>query len=343
MNREERVRAAIAGQEPDRVPVSVWMHFPDKDQDARTLAEHMVWFNEEYDYDFIKMMPMGAYVCPDWGGKLTVFGTKHDAVEITEPGIVTVEDYMHMEPLDPTYGTWGRTLQLSQWLSKLAKPNTPYIQTIFSPASILKKLTGAKGSSAEKLKEDMKENAGAVHYALEVITETVINFVKANADAGVSGFFFATQEATYKSMDDLTFAEFCKPYDIRVLNECMKYGWFNVLHIHGTDVMWETLSKYPCNVINWHDRFTAPDLKDARGITSKCLLGGLAENPGGMTPKPGEGSVLTSGLSAAEIKAHVKEAIDMVDGKGLMIGPGCVADTHATPEALHAVRAAVER
>ena len=26
MNREERVRAAVEGRQPDRVPVSVWMH-----------------------------------------------------------------------------------------------------------------------------------------------------------------------------------------------------------------------------------------------------------------------------------------------------------------------------
>ena len=57
MTREERVRAAVEGREPDRVPVSVWMHISDKDQDSRSLAEAMVEFNEKYDYDFIKMMP----------------------------------------------------------------------------------------------------------------------------------------------------------------------------------------------------------------------------------------------------------------------------------------------
>ena len=67
MNREERVRAAIEGREPDRIPASVWMHISDKDQDPRSLAEAMVEFNETYDYDFIKMMPFGAYTVSDWG------------------------------------------------------------------------------------------------------------------------------------------------------------------------------------------------------------------------------------------------------------------------------------
>ena len=72
MTREERVRAAVEGREPDRVPVSVWMHISDKDQDSRSLAEAMVEFNEKYDYDFIKMMPFGAYTIPDWGAKLDI-------------------------------------------------------------------------------------------------------------------------------------------------------------------------------------------------------------------------------------------------------------------------------
>ena len=70
MNREERIRAVLEGKQPDRVPVSVWMHLSEYDQDSRSLAEAMVAFNEKYDYDFIKMMPFGAYMTPDWGAKL---------------------------------------------------------------------------------------------------------------------------------------------------------------------------------------------------------------------------------------------------------------------------------
>jgi len=70
MNREERLRAVLSWKEPDRVPVSVWMHLSQYDQDPRSLAEAMVEFNEKYDYDFIKMMPFGAYTTSDWGTKL---------------------------------------------------------------------------------------------------------------------------------------------------------------------------------------------------------------------------------------------------------------------------------
>lgn len=183
MNREERVRAAIEGREPDRIPASVWMHISDKDQDPRSLAEAMVEFNETYDYDFIKMMPFGAYTVSDWGAKLDIYCDKYKEVEIAAPGIECREDYKRIQPLPAVYGTWGKVLQLSQWLERLVKPGTPYIQTIFSPATTLKKLAG------NRMLQDMLECPELVHGALAAITETTINFVKANIEAGVSGFF----------------------------------------------------------------------------------------------------------------------------------------------------------
>lgn len=191
MNREERVRAVICGQEADRIPVSVWMHLSEYDQDPRSLAETMVDFNEKYDYDFIKMMPFGAYTVSDWGAKLAIFCDKYKEVEIAAPTITELEDYKAIRPLPPIYGTWGKTLQLSQWLSKLARANTPYIQTLFTPATTLRKMTGPR------LLQDMREHPEYVHEALEAITETTINFAQANIEAGVSGFFLATQCATY--------------------------------------------------------------------------------------------------------------------------------------------------
>ena len=337
MNREERVRAVLAGQEPDRIPVSVWMHLSQYDQDPRSLAEAMVEFNETYDYDFIKMMPFGAYTTPDWGTKLAIFCDKYKEVEIVAPASTCVEDYKNIQPLAATHGTWGKTLQCAQWVNRLAKPNTPYLQTIFSPATTLKKLAGAR------MIQDMLEHPEVVHQALEAITETTINFIKANIEAGVSGFFFATQCGTYDLMTDVMFAEFCKPYDLRVINAYKDETWFNVIHIHGLNVMFDTLCNYPCNVVNWHDRQTNPTMKEAREKCSKVFLGGLREGPAIVGTSLQYDSIMSSCSDPALIKKHIQEAIDMVDGKGLLIGPGCVADPRSPAENLHAVRAAVER
>ena len=56
MYRKERVRAALAGKEVDRVPVAAWMHLSAFDQDPISLAEAEVDLTEKYDFDYIKMM-----------------------------------------------------------------------------------------------------------------------------------------------------------------------------------------------------------------------------------------------------------------------------------------------
>ena len=338
MNREERVRAAIEGREPDRIPASVWMHISDKDQDPRSLAEAMVEFNETYDYDFIKMMPFGAYTVSDWGAKLDIYCDKYKEVEIAAPGIECREDYKRIQPLPAVYGTWGKVLQLSQWLERLVKPGTPYIQTIFSPAATLKKLAG------NCMLQDMLECPELVHGALAAITETTINFVKANIEAGVSGFFFAKQCASYDFMGDAMFAEFCKPYDIQIINAYKDVTWFNVVHIHGSNIRFDEVSAYPCNVINWHDRQSGPSLKEAREKCPNAFLGGLYEGPAIVGSSLEYDSIMSrQGTTPDMIKKHIREAIDMVDGKGLLIGPGCVADPRSPEENLRAVREAVER
>ena len=338
MNREERIRAVLNKQEPDRIPVSVWMHFSAYDQDPRSLAEYMVEYNETYDFDFIKMMPFGAYTTPDWGAKLDIYCDKYKEVEIAAPGIVCPEDYARLEVLAPTHGSWGKTLQVAQYTSKLVKPNTPFLQTIFAPTTTLKKLAGAR------MVRDMKEHPALVHQALEVITQTTINFIKANIEAGVSGFFYASQCTDYAVMDDMTFAEFGKPYDLRVIAAFQNETWFNVMHVHGINTMFDTALQYPFPVINWHDRQTTPTLKDAREKTDKVFLGGLREGPSIKGSSLHYDSIMARpGITPADIKAHLDEAINMVGGKGLIVGPGCVADPRTPSEILHAVRAAVER
>lgn len=333
MNKAERIKAAIDGKTVDRIPCSVWMHFSKYDQDPRSLAEHQVAFNEKYDFDFIKLMPFGAYSVQDWGSKIDIYCDQYKEPVIVKPGIACVEDYEKIYTLPGTFGTLGKTVQLAQHVSKMLKDDTPFIQTVFSPATTLKKL------AYNKLFDDMRENPKAVHTALQIITETTVNFVKENLETGVSGFFFASQLATRDFMTDELYEEFVRPYDLQVLNAYKDKTWFNVLHIHGKDIMFDEVKDYPVNVLNWHDRDTKPSLKEARERTTKAFLGGIHEVPTIIDNKLSYKSVLATSTAEA-IKTHVKEAIAQVDGKGIIIAPGCVCDPRTPEENLHAVREA---
>lgn len=175
---------------------------------------------------------------------------------------------------------------------------------------------------------------------LEVLTDTTINFIKANIEAGVSGFFFATQCATTNFMTEEEYKEFGVPYDLQVINAYKDVTWFNVAHIHGDNAMFDLIEKYPVQCLSWHDRWGEPSLQEARTRTNKAFLAGIREIPYFRNGKKIRESLLVDG-NIPEVKLHVFEALDQVDGKGILIGPGCVASQFSTDSNLHAVRSAV--
>ena len=136
----------------------------------------------------------------------------------------------------------------------------------------------------------------------------------------MSGFFFATQNAVDTEISAEAFEEFGAAYDLRVFEAYAESTWYNVIHIHGENIMFKRVADYPGNCINWHDRWGGPPMPEARALTDKCLLGGINER-----------DVLHT-VTSFEIQRHVAEAVEQAGRTGLMIGPGCVANP-ATPEA----------
>ena len=326
LSKKERIQAALNKSEVDRIPVGLWLHHPDVDQDPRALAEAQVDFARKYDLDFIKLCPFGLYSVQDWGCKVKFFCSKHEVAIAADYGIKSTSDWEELERLSASYGTWGKQLQLPYRVKKLLKKDEdiPIIQTIFSPLTTARKLAG------DRIFTDMKDNPGILHHALQVITDTTTDFIKGNIDAGVDGFFFATQLATTDFLTEEEYSEFGEKYDLQLFEAYKDITFFNVLHIHGNHIMFEKLSHYPANCINWHDRWVYPSLAEARELTDKCLLGGLHEN-----------ETLLKG-TIDDVKRHVEEVIETIDTRGFILGPGCVADP-LTPEANYfAARLAIE-
>jgi len=48
--------------------------------------------------------------------------------------------------------------------------------------------------------------------------------------------------------------------------------WLNVLHIHGTNVMFDLVRDYPCQIVNWHDRETRPPSEMHKNSAKKLLV-----------------------------------------------------------------------
>ncbi len=223
-----------------------------------------------------------SYAVEDWGDVCSSdlyavedWGVEADYSEIEQGGNARVistpihapEDWAKITPNDPSQGALGRELRYFALLHKTLGDTVPIVATIFSPLTTLKHLYPDFIDHLQRVPE-------AVTRALEAITITTIDFVTAALDAGCAGVFFAVQDAN-DSIGEALYRKWGKPYDLAVLGAAQA-GWFNILHIHGRNILFDLVADYPVQVLNWHIGETAPSVAEYRAAGGdKIVLGGI--------------------------------------------------------------------
>lgn len=324
MTARERIRAVIQGKPVDRVPVALWRHFPGEDQRAEALAQTHVAFQRRYQWDLLKVTPASGYYGDDWGLRAGYKPNREGVRHYMDRPIKKPADWARLRPLDVTAGVYGRELHALH-LVRQALPDDVLLSTIFSPLAIARTLAGEQA-----LLRYLRDNPEDLHRGLEIITDVTGRFAAETVAAGADGVFFATQCATAEYMTVEAYEEFGRPYDLRVL-EAAGTAELKLLHIHGTTIMFDALTDYPVDAINWHDRKTPPMLSQARARFSGCLAGGISE-----------WDTLSTG-TPEQITAEVQEAIRQTGGARHIVAAGCVIPIDVTDDRLHAARQAVER
>ena len=320
-----RLELTLAGQQPDRVPVALWRHFPVDDQDPGRLAASISDFQHRYDFDLIKVTPASSFCVKDWGVQDEWQGNPEGVREYTHQPIGSLEDWGRLPVLSPHKGRLGEQLRCLKLLTKKFSPHTPVLQTIFSPMSQAKNLIGKTN-----LLVAMRRDPAALHAGLEIITETTIAYIEAAIKTGIDGIFFAVQHAQYGLLSELEFVEFCKNYDLQVLKAAQSL-WLNMIHIHGNDIMFDLASTYPADVLNWHDQETRPSLAQAQAAFPGVVCGGLRQ-----------WQTLVSG-TPDQVMKEAEQAIQATAGRRFILGTGCVVPTTAPHSNLLAARQSVER
>lgn len=306
MNKHERVRAALKGEPIDRLPYAFWTHFPLTDLDPDQLSEATIDFVRELDLDFVKTMPNGQFCTEDWGA-VSDFSevAKGGVAKVVKTAVSVPEDWLKIGVPDVRQGAFGRELLHLRKVCAALAADRPILATAFSPLTIAQKLAGSA------YREHLHSHPEWVAQGLANIATTMANFVGAALDIGCCGIFFATQESSTQCVSEATYRRFGIPHDQTVLAAAQK-GWFNVIHMHGEDVMFDLLKDYPVTALNWHIGETEPLLADyAATPERKPVVGGLRR------------MALTEGDIPA-IRADIAGAVAATGGRGLLLGPACV-------------------
>lgn len=320
----ERLEICLDGNIPDRTPVALWRHFPIDDQNPESLAAATISFQKEYDFDLVKVTPASSFCVKDWGVQDVWRGNFEGTRDYIKFAIESPEDWEKLTVLDPRKGNLAAQIRCLKLIVKELGADTPVIQTIFNPLSQAKNLV-----SKENLLIHLRRYPDAVKIGLQTITASIQRFIEAAIKTGIAGVFFAIQHAQFSLLSEKEYLEYGCQYDLQALEPASSLV-FNMLHLHGEEVMFDLFSDYPVSIINWHDRDTLPSLAEGKRRFRGAVCGGLQRDR-------------TMVLGSPEtVATEARDAINATQGTRFILGTGCVMPI-ITPRAnILAARRSVE-
>jgi uroporphyrinogen decarboxylase len=320
---KERIQACLNNEALDRPPVALWRHFPVDDQDPKSLAEATLHFQRTYDFDLVKVTPASSFCAKDWGVEDQWLGHTEGTRQYTQRIIHDPRDWEALPILESSAPHLAAQLDCLRHIRAELGPETPLLQTVFSPVAQAKNLAGN-----DTLLAHLRLYPEAVAKGLATIAETTRRFVEACLAAGIDGVFYAIQHAQASLLSLGEYQTFGVPYDEKVLAPAREL-WCNLLHLHGHNVYFSLVDSLEFPIVNWHDRETFPSRAKAQDHFGGVVCGGMRQD------------TLVFG-DQAEVREEASDALRQTGGKRFLLGTGCVVPVIASHGNLVAARKSVE-
>jgi uroporphyrinogen decarboxylase len=188
-------------------------------------------------------------------------------------------------------------------LVKAAKEQAVVIVTLYSPFMC------AGHASNGLIREHLQENPEQVRRGLEIVTESLLFFVRECIKLGVDGFYASTQGGESARFEDKSlFLDYIKPYDLLLMEEFNGPCVFNVLHVCDYAYSYDDLTpflEYPGHVVNCNPHVGEQELsgQEIAQMFGRPFMGGLERK-----------GIIATG-SAAQIKQEVEKVLRQAPDK----------------------------
>jgi len=260
LTHKQRVDRALAGQDLDRPPFSMWHHY--KRPTAELEAQDHLEFHRRYHTDFVKIMNDFDY-----------------------PRSTTGKWY-ELKPLENPYPEQLHTLKL---VRDGLNGDAYFVDTLYGPYMTAMLLAAAEPQFARtKPGEDrteviqyihtfQKENPAAWHEAMEAITQSTLHHIRRSQEIGCSGTLVSIFNATSKFGSVEDYEHYSRPYDKRVL-AALADTKLTLLHLHTLEKQYLThFQDFHAPVINYSVKTSGIPIADVRKLFSQPIAGGVDE------------------------------------------------------------------
>ena len=277
MNKRDLVLGLLdPGRSQATVPAAFFLHFDPSCHFGRAAVEKHLEFFGATGMDLVKIQYEQSFP--------------------RVPGIERPSDWAGI----PLYGEefFGPQLEVVEGIVAAAAAEAVVVVTLYSPFMCACQAVG-EGSVLQHLRED----AEAVIKGMEIVTESLLTFVKACVRLGVDGFYHSTQGGeSHRLAERALFDRFVRPFDLAVMREAERSGRFNILHVCDYAGEYADLTRfldYPGHVVSCPPTVNGRPLPlaEAHRLFSRPVMGGLDRH-----------GAIASG-SEREIRAEVKATL----------------------------------
>ena len=273
MNKRDRVLSLLDASQPQTtIPAAFFMHFGKAYRQGQAAVDKHLEYFRYTGMDFVKIQYEHAF--------------PH------RPEIQRPEDWAKMPLYKEDF--YEAPLGVVEGLVKAAKHEALVLITLYSPF-----MSAGHTTSDRMITEHIKTDPEQVKRGMEIITESLMTFVKACIRLGVDGFYASTQGGEAHRFADKTLFETCvKPYDLILMEEIDRACPFNILHVcdyHGGYDDLTPFLDYPGDAVN-----CSLELGDA------CITGKEAAR---MFGRPWMGGMERKGVIATGTQDEVEQAV----------------------------------
>lgn len=297
MNKREAVLSLLDDtQEQSYIPAAFFLHFPEAFRAGQAAVQKHSEFFRHTDMDLVKIQYERK------------FPHRND---IQKP-----EDWLKMPHYDLDF--FEEQLEAVKGLVQSLKQEAVVVVTLYSPF-----MCAGHSVGRNLLEQHLQEDPESVKKGLEIITESLLVFVRECIKLGVDGFYTSTQggEAGRPYSPDV-FDTIIKPFDLTVMNEINDTCQFNILHVCDYVLPYDDFSRftdYPGHLVN------SPLTVGAKEITMQEVSA--------MFNRPYMGGLERLGILATGTEAEVKQAVEAVlqdAPKRFMLGADCTVPSETS-------------
>jgi uroporphyrinogen decarboxylase len=255
MNKRDAVLSLLDDSGPQTyIPAAFFLHFdPSYHRGQAAIDQHLAYF-QATDMDILKVQ------------------YEHTFPQI--PEIRGAADWSKMPLYDETF--FAEPLAVVDGLVKAAKDEALVLVTLYSPF-----MCAGHATSDGTITDHLKENPESVKPGLEIVTESLMVFVKGCIERGVDGFYMSTQGGEAARFEDKSiFEQYVKPTDLVLMEEIDRTCAFSILHVCDYHDPYNDLSTYldyPGDVVNCSQQVgdTWLSWQEIMDLFGRPFMGGL--------------------------------------------------------------------